>query len=182
MRWAAFVAIVVGAGCGSGKSAPSGQSELDRLTPLLEKDPKIAADPKVKACLAPAPSACAEVAVALGGGSLTGKEEPEARVGAFAVGCRAGDPHLCGELANSLAQGYGVAKDVPLAAKLFEQACEAKDGVSCALLGRMYKRGDDGIVKDEDKAKALWEKGCAMHDKVSCTSLAPRHHGPTPVH
>src|SRR5262245_37438450 len=158
MRWAALLVLVMA--CNKGGAAQSAQPEIERLAPLLEKDPTIAADANVKACLAGTARACALAANALGGGTLTGKEEPEARVGAYAVGCRAGDAHLCGELANVLAQGYGSTKDVALAVRLYEKACDAKDGVSCALLGRMYKRGEDGVAKDEDKAKAIWEKGC----------------------
>jgi len=159
-----------------------GLPELEAYPSILATDPTIAADPRVKSCLAGTASACAEAASALGGGTITGKEEPEARTAAYAVGCRNGDPNLCGEVANALARGYGAAKDIATAMRIFQQACDANDGVSCSLLASIYKRGDEGVAPDKDKARALLEKGCALHDKTACASLAPRHRHSIPEH
>ena len=164
---ACLVAGVAVPACKTSSETP----ELERFQPALEKDPTIAADPNVKSCVAGDRKACAAAADALARGNITGKEEPEARVGVYAAGCRASDQKLCGELANALLHGYGASVDGQLAFRLLVRSCDANEPVSCALLGRLYQDGAGGVPVDEDKAKATWEKGCALHDRVSCSRL-----------
>jgi TPR repeat protein len=67
--------------------------------------------------------------------------------------------------------GRGVAKDLPRAVKLYEQACEAKEFSFCYALGLLHQSGTE-LPKDLKKATLYYERACSGGDGKACTNLA----------
>jgi TPR repeat protein len=85
--------------------------------------------------------------------------------------CEQGDPTSCSNLGVLLVDdGLGVPAHPARAAKLFEQACEAKAMPACANLGSMLARGQ-GVPRDVTKAKTLLKRACDAKVAEACGEL-----------
>lgn len=65
-------------------------------------------------------------------------------------------------------QGKG---DPKHAVQLLEEACTAKHGSSCTLLGFLYARGRAKVVRDDVKAMEFFVKGCSNDDLEGCFNI-----------
>jgi len=62
-------------------------------------------------------------------------------------------------------EGKDVPKDLPLAVKYFDRACEHDKPYGCRGLG----------LADHARAPVAWEKACRLGEKDSCVKLAALH-------
>lgn len=86
--------------------------------------------------------------------------------------CRAAaDAWACGRLGWSYEHARGVAKDLPRAAKLYEESCERGHAWGCYALAYACGQGL-GVPRDEARATQLFRRGCDGGYNESCGQLA----------
>jgi TPR repeat protein len=98
-----------------------------------------------------------------------------ALAGAFArnlsssgLGCATGE--ACSQLAVRYAQGAdGVARDEPLAARLFQRACDLGDAGGCNNLGLAFQSGQ-GVPQDYERAMDWFERACSGGFAEGCNN------------
>jgi localization factor PodJL len=174
-------------------STPAAPGKPEPAAPALKPDERTVtalpakADPRAPMTLpgsAPAPLQLAPAAPALTG-AIDPRPAPEkiANVGAVGdiptatglTGLRqaalAGDPAAVYELAARLAEGRGIARDLRLAAKLFEKA--AANGLVPAQyrIGNHYEKGL-GVTRDIPLAKAWYERAAEKGNARAMHNLA----------
>ena len=88
--------------------------------------------------------------------------------------CRAAaDAWACGRLGWAYEHARGVMKDLPRAAKLYEESCERSHAWGCYALAYAFGKGL-GVPRDEARATQLFRRGCDGGNNESCGQLA-RH-------
>lgn len=68
-------------------------------------------------------------------------------------------------------QPKGKAIDPAHAVKLLDEACAAKHGSSCTLLGFLYARGRNKLARDDARAMTYFVKACAVDDLEGCINI-----------
>ncbi len=68
-------------------------------------------------------------------------------------------------------QPKGKAIDPAHAVKLLDEACAAKHGSSCTLLGFLYARGRNKLARDDARAMEFFVKGCSNDDLEGCINI-----------
>jgi TPR repeat protein len=65
-------------------------------------------------------------------------------------------------------EGRGKTPDARKGLALLEEACTAKHGDSCTLLGFLYSRGRNPVTRDEKKAMEYYTRACELNDLDGC--------------
>ena len=68
-------------------------------------------------------------------------------------------------------RGYGVNADLLAAIKLYEKACNAREGMGCANAARFYRDGE-GVKQDRKRAQELYDRGCKLNNVKACEKAA----------
>ena len=82
----------------------------------------------------------------------------------------------CGMVGLELVRGNGTAPDPTGARRVLEDACEARGGFACAVLGNGLEHGELGDAPDPDAAREKYQRGCDTGNSIACAdleSLAP---------
>ena len=75
-----------------------------------------------------------------------------------------------GDACLNLGKEYGVKKDYQKAYVYYKKGCDLDNGVSCASVGDLYKKGY-AVKKDYQKASEYYKKGCDLDDGFSCAAV-----------
>lgn len=86
--------------------------------------------------------------------------------------CEANNGKACHALGYNYDFGEGVTKDVNLAIKYYEKACNLK--FSCNNLANIYYEGK-GVARNEAKAAEYYAKGCDLGDGSNCGSAGAHY-------
>jgi TPR repeat protein len=84
--------------------------------------------------------------------------------------CDAGSAPACLVLAFLYEEGKGVAKDLAMAAALFEKACNGGEAYGCSRLASLHRDGT-GVAKDLVRAATLYGKACDAREASACAFL-----------
>jgi TPR repeat protein len=95
-------------------------------------------------------------------------DAPDRGLAFFRRGCDLGDTNACYNGAIMVDEGMGVRKDKPLAARMYDTACEGEDAESCANASYLYLVGKKGVEKDEARALELAQKACTLEAGWGC--------------
>ncbi|MBX3160750.1 MAG: sel1 repeat family protein [Deltaproteobacteria bacterium] len=68
-------------------------------------------------------------------------------------------------------EGRGKAPDAKKGVALLEEACSAKHGESCTLLGFLYSRGRAPVARDEKKGMDYYVRACDLKDLEGCFNV-----------
>lgn len=89
----------------------------------------------------------------------------------YEIGCSAGDPTSCTNLAMLYNDDKTATKDdKELAAQYYMSACEGGDAIACNNLGFMYANGD-GMAKDFFTAIKYYKLACEGGSNLGCYNL-----------
>lgn len=101
--------------------------------------------------------------------------DPVRAVTYYAESCERNNEEGCRRLAAAYAQGSGVPKDSAKAVELLTRRCNlrAKEGPSCAELGRLLVEGQGGTSRISEGLSAL-EFACDRNQAEACTTLGTR--------
>ncbi|GBG25897.1 Cytochrome c oxidase assembly factor 7-like [Hondaea fermentalgiana] len=110
-------------------------------------------------------------------GRVLGKDEAEQKAKSFELtdrACEYGNSQACSAIASHYLYGFGCAKDVPKAQKLFENACEENDPIACFKLGRLFLDGErkHHVPRDAPRAFTHMKKACDLGHPNGCQVLA----------
>lgn len=142
----------------------------------VEPDVKRAKSYLRRACRAGLPRACHELGLAMWqpGDPVVADTKRAAKLHRRA--CKAGIADACVSLAEMLADGHGVKRDLAASAELLEKACTLESGPGCSRLGLLTHYGF-GVAGGADRVEAvrLYERACELGDVVGCSAAGTEY-------
>ena len=105
------------------------------------------------------------------------KQQSSENIAALKMQCEQKNYASCFSLGTKYMSGIEVPKDMVLAAKLYQGACDHGYAKACSALGFFYKVGL-GVSQDTDRAVVLCRRGCEGGDGVGCAVLASMYEVP----
>lgn len=95
------------------------------------------------------------------------RDQPAQALPLYRQACDAGLPIACSNAGVILAQGRGLAADVPTATALYERACTAGEAIACANLAMLLESRGDAT----NRPMALYRQACEAGYTRGCERL-----------
>jgi TPR repeat protein len=125
----------------------------------VKQDYAKALDRFTKACDHDDDAGCYDLGIVYENGEGV-KADYNQAVALYKKSCDLGSASGCGVYGKHLIKIATTSSEAIQGIQLIEQACEDKNGQSCAKLGFLYSEGDAFVTKDSIKAFAYFSKGC----------------------
>ena len=120
-----------------------------------------------RACLEAERTECYQVGLSFYFGRDAFPKDRVRAAGAYQRGCDLGDARACNNLADALAYGEGVGRDLARSASLFDRACRLGEALGCSNSGLMFEMGM-GVLRDRARARELYRGACVSGDIYGC--------------